>query len=55
MSPAALLLPEQLHALALAFGEEIAYQLVAGSSLTLAQWDADASRLARVLSQLAAR
>jgi len=49
VSPAALLLPEQLHALALAFGEETAYQVVAGSSLTLAEWDADASRLARGL------
>jgi acyl-CoA synthetase (AMP-forming)/AMP-acid ligase II len=46
---AALLLPEQLHAMATAFGAENAYQVVGGGSLTFEQWDGEASRLAHGL------
>jgi acyl-CoA synthetase (AMP-forming)/AMP-acid ligase II len=49
MSAGAQLPPEQLHAMALAFGDSIAYQVVGGSSLTFDQWDGEASRLARGL------
>ena len=49
MSPAAQLPPEQLHAMALSFGDKTAYQVFGGTALTFAQWDADASRLARGL------
>ena len=49
MSTAAQLPPEQLHAMALSFGDETAYQVFGGTALTFAQWDADASRLARGL------
>jgi len=41
--------PEQLHAVALAFGDETAYTVVGGSSMTFTRWDTDASRLARGL------
>jgi long-chain acyl-CoA synthetase len=41
--------PEQLHAVAEAFGGERAYTVVGGSSLTFEQWDTDATRLARGL------
>jgi acyl-CoA synthetase (AMP-forming)/AMP-acid ligase II len=41
--------PEQLHAVALAYGHETAYTVVGGSSLTFEQWDTDATRLARGL------
>jgi acyl-CoA synthetase (AMP-forming)/AMP-acid ligase II len=47
MSTAAELPPEQLHAMARSFGDETAYRVLGGASLTFAQWDADASRLAR--------
>jgi acyl-CoA synthetase (AMP-forming)/AMP-acid ligase II len=46
---AALLLPEQLHAMATAFGDQTAYQVVGGGSLTFAEWNSQASRLARGL------
>jgi len=49
MSTAAQLPPEQLHAMALSFGDQTAYQVLGGTALTFAQWDADASRLARGL------
>ncbi len=45
----ALLPPEQLHAMAVSFGDQIAYQVVGGGTLTFEQWDTDASRLARGL------
>ena len=45
----ALLPPEQLHAMADSFGDQTAYQVVGGASLTFDQWDAGASRLARGL------
>jgi acyl-CoA synthetase (AMP-forming)/AMP-acid ligase II len=35
--------------MALSFGDQTAYQVVGGASLTFAEWDADASRLARGL------
>ena len=41
--------PEQLHAMAQAFGGETAYQVLGGGSLTFDQWDTEASRLARGL------
>jgi len=41
--------PEQLHAMASAFGDETAYRVVGGGSLTFAEWDAAASRVARGL------
>ncbi len=41
--------PEQLHAMADAFGDEIGYQVVDGSGLTFAEWDTRASRLANGL------
>jgi acyl-CoA synthetase (AMP-forming)/AMP-acid ligase II len=41
--------PEQLHAVAQAFGDERAYSVVGGSSLTFDQWDTGATRLARGL------
>ena len=41
--------PEQLHAMALAFGDQPAYLVVGGPSMTFDQWDTDASRLARGL------
>ena len=41
--------PEQLHAVALAFGDETAYTVVSGSSMTFEQWDTDATRLAHGL------
>ena len=40
---------EQLHAMAQAFGDETAYTVVKGSSLTFDQWDTTATRLARGL------
>ncbi len=40
---------EQLHAMASAFGDEVGYQVVGGSALTFAEWDAAASRVARGL------
>jgi acyl-CoA synthetase (AMP-forming)/AMP-acid ligase II len=43
------LLPEQLHAVALAFGDEVGYRVVGVGSLTFGEWDAQASRLARGL------
>ncbi len=49
MSTRAQLLPEQLHAMALSYGDQTAYTVLGGSSLTFADWDADASRLARGL------
>ena len=42
---------EQLHAMAVAFGDEVGYQVVGGSALTFAEWDAAASRVARGLVQ----
>ena len=45
----ALLPPEQLHAMAVSFGDQIAYQVVGGTSITFDQWDAGASRVARGL------
>lgn len=44
-----MLLPETLRAMADAFGDEVAYSLVDGGSLTFAEWDGQASRLARGL------
>jgi non-ribosomal peptide synthetase component F len=41
--------PEQLHAMAQAFGDETAYQVLGGGSLTFDEWDTEASRLARGL------
>src|ERR1700689_4449427 len=49
MSTRAQLLPEQLHAMAVSYGDQTAYKVLGGSSLTFARWDADASRLARGL------
>jgi long-chain acyl-CoA synthetase len=49
MTAGALLLPEQLHAMAEAFGDQTAYQVVGGGSLTFDRWDTEASRLARGL------
>jgi acyl-CoA synthetase (AMP-forming)/AMP-acid ligase II len=49
MTTGALLLPEQLHAMAGVFGDRTAYQVVGGGSLSLDQWDTEASRLARGL------
>ncbi len=49
MSTAAQLPPEQLHAMALSFADQTAYQVLGDGALTFAQWDADASRLARGL------
>ncbi len=42
--------PEQLHAMALSFGDQTAYQVLGGGSLTFEEWDDQASRLARGLS-----
>ncbi len=41
--------PEQLHAMALSFGDQTAYQVLGGGSLTFEEWDNQASRLARGL------
>jgi len=41
--------PEQLHAMAEAFGDEVAYRVVGGGDLTFTAWDTGASRLARGL------
>jgi len=41
--------PEQLHAMAEAFGDETAYLVVGGGTLTFTEWDTAASRLARGL------
>jgi acyl-CoA synthetase (AMP-forming)/AMP-acid ligase II len=41
--------PEQLHAMALRYGDETAYVVVGVGSLTFAEWDDAASRLARAL------
>ncbi len=41
--------PEQLHAMAEAFGDESAYRVVGGGSMTFAEWDTAASRVARGL------
>ncbi len=49
MSTVAELPPEQLHAMALSFGDQTAYRVVGGESLTFTQWDTAASRLARGL------
>ena len=43
----ALLPSEQLHAMAEAFGDETAYTVVGHGSMTFAEWDATATRLAR--------
>ena len=40
VSTVALLPPEQLHAMAVSFGDRVAYQVVGGTSLTFDQWDA---------------
>jgi acyl-CoA synthetase (AMP-forming)/AMP-acid ligase II len=40
---------EQLHSMAESFGDETAYTVVGGSSLTFEQWDTTATRLARGL------
>jgi acyl-CoA synthetase (AMP-forming)/AMP-acid ligase II len=40
---------EQLHAMAVAFGDEVGYQVIGGSALTFAEWDAAASAVARSL------
>ena len=45
----ALLPSEQLHAMAEAFGDETAYTVVGHGSMTFAEWDATATRLARGL------
>ncbi len=45
----ALLPSEQLHAVAGAFGDETAYTVVGSGSMTFADWDATATRLARGL------
>ena len=42
---------EPLHAMAMAYGDEIGYQVVGGSALTFAEWDAAATRVARGLVQ----
>ena len=47
--------PEQLHAMATAFGDETAYTVVGGSSLTFDQWDTNATRLARGLIDAGSR
>ncbi len=44
--------PEQLHAMAEAFGDETAYRVVGGRSMTFAEWDTSASRAARGLLEL---
>lgn len=45
-----LLLPsEQIHAMALAFGDEPGYKLLDGPALTFGEWDEHATRLARGL------
>ena len=49
MSAALQLPPEQLHATAVAFGEETAYTVVGVASMTFEQWDSTATRLARGL------
>ncbi len=41
--------PEQLHAVAEAFGDETAYSVVGGTSMTFTEWDTAASRVARGL------
>jgi acyl-CoA synthetase (AMP-forming)/AMP-acid ligase II len=45
----ALLPSEQLHAMAGAYGDETAYTVVGGGSMSFAQWDTTATRLARGL------
>ncbi|HEX7459735.1 MAG TPA: AMP-binding protein, partial [Acidimicrobiales bacterium] len=45
----ALLPSEQLHAMAEAFGDETAYTVVGYGSMTFAEWDTTATRLARGL------
>jgi acyl-CoA synthetase (AMP-forming)/AMP-acid ligase II len=40
---------EQLHAMAASFADEVGYQVVGGSALTFAEWDAAASRVAEGL------
>ena len=45
----ALLPSEQLHAMAEAFGDETAYTVVDHGSMTFAEWDTTATRLARGL------
>jgi acyl-CoA synthetase (AMP-forming)/AMP-acid ligase II len=49
VSNAAPMPPEQLHAMALDFGDETAYVVVGVGTLTFRQWDELASRLARGL------
>jgi acyl-CoA synthetase (AMP-forming)/AMP-acid ligase II len=49
VSTVPLLPSEQLHAMAEAFGDETGYRVVGGSSLTFAEWDSQATRLARGL------
>ncbi len=49
MTVVASLPPEQLHAMALRYGDESAYLVVGVGELTFAEWDDSASRLARAL------
>jgi acyl-CoA synthetase (AMP-forming)/AMP-acid ligase II len=46
------LLPETLRRMAEAYGDETAYSVVDGGSITFAEWDAQANRLARGLVAL---
>lgn len=47
-----MLLPETLRAMAESFGSQVAYSVVDGGSITFAEWDAQANRLARGLTAL---
>ncbi len=49
MSAVIQLPPEQLHAMALAHGDETGYSVIDGGSLTFEQWDTRASRLSNGL------
>ena len=44
------LLTDHLRAMAGAFGDDVAYQVVDGGEMTFAQWEAESNRLARALA-----
>jgi fatty-acyl-CoA synthase len=46
------LLTDHLRAQAAAFGDELAYMVVDGGSMTFAEWEAESNRLARILAGL---
>ncbi len=46
------LLTDHLRAMAEAFGDEIAYRIVDGGTMTFGEWDAESNRLARALGAM---